>query len=465
MANVWKHRFRYVILLIGWLALTSISSNSLVFNLAQVCMAPSSHKNETTTETHSTVIDYTPKEISLINGALALGITVFTIPCTMSFTRYGMRWPLFFAGMLSALSTALMPLATMYNLYAVLICRVVQGIAYAANLPAIGRLCSQWSSLKQAGMFVSVLTSYMALSSGLTNAVGGKICESQFGWPMVYYAHAAVCIMIFAIWIVIYDDTPTNSSKVSPKELSKIQMNKTHTEIHGDKRSPPYRYLLTDLVVYVIWLCALAEFFITVFLTLYSPYYIRNVLHYSIEMTGYYSAISRIAQVPFRLIFGYASDKIKFLNDDLKLIVFNSIALGGAALSLIGLAFVPEQHPIVGVILLTTISIVQGSVSAGFFKCAVLYGRQYSQFIIGNCQLIKCATLFLAPLSVAIFVSNSADQHQWRVIFLISGIGAFIINLLFCKLSQASPASYTAENFFETHPEKQINKLEMSDLK
>ncbi|KAI6177971.1 hypothetical protein M3Y98_00450400 [Aphelenchoides besseyi] len=444
MANVWKHRFRYVILIIGWLALTSISSNSLVFNLAQVCMAPSSHKNATI-EIQSTVIDYTPREISLINGALALGITVFTIPCTMSFTRYGMRWPLFFAGILSAISTALMPLATMYNLYAVY------------------RLCCQSASDRKIMFSMEFAETSRNICYFLYGAF--KICESRFGWPMVYYAHTAVCVMIFAIWIVIYDDTPTKSSKVSPKELSKIQMNKTHTEIHGDKRSPPYRYLLTDLVVYVIWLCALAEFFITVFLTLYSPYYIRNVLHYSIEMTGYYSAISRIAQVPFRLIFGYASDKIKFLNDDLKLIVFNSIALGGAALSLIGLAFVPEQHPIVGVILLTTISIVQGSVSAGFFKCAVLYGRQYSQFIIGNCQLIKCGTLFLAPLSVAIFVSNSADQHQWRVIFLISGISAFIINLLFCKLSQASPASYTSENFFDSHPEKQINKLEMSDLK
>ena len=106
---------------------------------------------------------------------MAVGITLATIPCTLSFARFGMRWPLFAAGMLSALSTALMPLAAEYHLYAVLMLRVVQGISYASNLPSVGILCSSWASLKQAGVFISVLTSYMALSSGLTNSFGGMV--------------------------------------------------------------------------------------------------------------------------------------------------------------------------------------------------------------------------------------------------------------------------------------------------
>lgn len=59
----------------------------------------------------------------------------------ISFVKFGMKWILFAAGILSALSTALMPLATGYHLYAVLMVRVLQGLAYAANLPAVGKLC------------------------------------------------------------------------------------------------------------------------------------------------------------------------------------------------------------------------------------------------------------------------------------------------------------------------------------
>lgn len=38
--------------------------------------------------------------------------------------------------------------------------------------------------------------------------------------------------------------------------------------------------------------------------------------------------------------------------------------------------------------------------------------RQYSQFIISTIQLIKCAALFLAPATVAFFVSDEADLAQ-----------------------------------------------------
>lgn len=65
----------------------------------------------------------------------------------------------------------------------------------------------------------------------------------------------------------------------------------------------------------------------------------------------------------------------RFFDDNVKLILFNSIALGGAGLSLIALGFVPDEYPIFGVILLTVISMVTGAASSGFFKGAVLYSR------------------------------------------------------------------------------------------
>lgn len=120
-----------------------------------------------------------------------------------------------------------------------------------------------------------------------------------------------VCIILFGIWILIYDDTPAESGQVSSKELSKIHYNKTQAQMENAKIKTPYRFLLTDILVWTIWLNAFAEFFITIFLTLYTPYYIHNVLKYSVEKTGHYAALSRVSQVPFRLIFGYLSDKLK----------------------------------------------------------------------------------------------------------------------------------------------------------
>jgi hypothetical protein len=97
--------------------------------------------------------------------------------------------------------------------------------------------------------------------------------------------------------------------------------------------------------------------------------------------------------------------------------------------------------------------------------------RQYSQFVIGNCQLIKCGILFLAPLAVAVFVQSSADKTQWRWIFLLAGATALIANFLFARFSQALPAAYTVEGFFDQNLQQQnadplslaAEKLELSE--
>jgi sugar phosphate permease len=195
------------------------------------------------------------------------------------------------------------------------------------------------------------------------------------------------------------------------------------------------------------------EFFITIFLTLYTPYYLHNALQYNSVKTGFYASISRISQVPFRLIFGYASDKIK-IDENVKLIVFNSIALAGAGICMLGLGFVPDNYPILGVILLSLISMSTGSGSSGFFKGAVLYTRQFSQFVIGICQFIKCGILFLAPIEVAAFVTESSNKNQWRIIFMSTGILALIVNIMFCRFSQACAAVYTADGFFDDKSKK-----------
>lgn len=147
------------------------------------------------------------------------------------------------------------------------------------------------------------------------------------------------------------------------------------------------------------------------------------------------------------------------MNENVKLILFNSIALASAGLCLLGLGFVPDSCPILGVILLTIISMSTGAASSGFFKGAVLYTRQFNQFVIGICQFIKCGILFLAPIEVAAFVTDSADRSQWRIIFISTGISALIVNALFCRFSQADPAAYTADGF--DFNSKKTNKSEV----
>lgn len=134
--------------------------------------------------------------MSLINWAVGFGTILATFPFSALYNKFGAKWPFFAAGLLSSVATAFIPMAAVYHLYALLGLRflqvkylnmyiyfikvtgnnVFQGIAYAADFAAVGVLCSKWASLKQNGLFISVLTFYSPLSSFFTNSFGGMVC-------------------------------------------------------------------------------------------------------------------------------------------------------------------------------------------------------------------------------------------------------------------------------------------------
>jgi hypothetical protein len=128
----------------------------------------------------------------------------------------------------------------------------------------MGMICSRWASLKQNALFISVLTCYSPLSTAVTNPLAGivsafpflllppslslsfhfhlllKICESRFGWPMVYYVHAVACLCLFLLWLLFYNDHPARNHFVVDQELEKIHRGKSRAHINMD-RHVPYR--------------------------------------------------------------------------------------------------------------------------------------------------------------------------------------------------------------------------------
>lgn len=66
-------------------------------------------------------------------------------------------------------------------------------------------------------------------------------------------------------------------------------------------------------MVWTIWLNAFVEICASAYLGMYLPSYFKFVLNYGIEKTGYLASLPTLMIIPTRIIFGYASDKIKFV--------------------------------------------------------------------------------------------------------------------------------------------------------
>lgn len=184
-SKIFAHRFRYLILILGCLCLTSICSNMISLNFTFICMI---HKNPADPRAiaivdNVTLLHYPPKpqyfydqhEKSMLIWAVAISSLVATFPFTILYSKFGAKYVLLSAGLLSAFATLLIPTAVKHGLQWFLVLRVFQGISYAAVFAAIGVLCSRWASLKQNGVFISVLTCFSSLATSITNPVAGAV--------------------------------------------------------------------------------------------------------------------------------------------------------------------------------------------------------------------------------------------------------------------------------------------------
>uniref|UniRef100_A0A915EQI0 Major facilitator superfamily (MFS) profile domain-containing protein n=1 Tax=Ditylenchus dipsaci TaxID=166011 RepID=A0A915EQI0_9BILA len=353
--NIFCNKFRYFILILGTLCMTSIFSNMITLNFTIICM-DSQNKTGTVFEgieekPSESVFeiarfhDYTAYEKTMLQWTVSISAMLATFPFTWLCTQFGARYVFFASGMLSTFSTALIPPASALGLGWFIAVRVLQGLAYASDFAVIGVLCTRWASLRENAKFLGVLTCFSPLSSVLTNSVSGVICDTPaLGWPWVHYVHAMAS---FAQRIFV-----------------------------------PYLDVIKDKVVWSVWLNAFADIFSGYFLIIYAPTYLKKVLQYSTTETGFFGALIAGAHIPIKLGAGYISDSFNCLPERKKMWVFNSIALLCPAAIYVYACFAPLDHPFITVLLFGGVHATLGFNCGGFYKCGALVSRQYAEVVI-----------------------------------------------------------------------------------
>ncbi|CAO4379729.1 unnamed protein product [Caenorhabditis nigoni] len=440
--SCWGNYYRCLILFVAFLCLTSICSNYIIINFSFICMQEDLTDFVVVNGTKTSIYTYDGDHKKYIMWAVGAGTVLGTVPTNWLVVKFGAKWTFLVAGLISAASTALIPLAAKYDYYLLLFLRFVQGFAYSTDFAAIGIITVRWAPLNEVALFLAILTCFTGAASIITNSVTGFICESSFGWKYAYYLHAFVGLILFALWAAFYMDDPQDSKRVSERELTGIHKNKSAA--HLDKKSDiPYTKLFTSPVVLIIWLNAFFEMSAVIFFTTYLPIYFHQVLGFSIQQTGVIVAIILGVNIPLRLASATFSDRITFLTEKTKIIIFNSISVGLSGLLLACTAFIPSQFNVeicwyfVGIMMCISVN------CGGFYKCAALHARQHAHIVIAAIQFTKCLALFTGPTLVAFYVKVESNQSQWIPVYLCLGLSMFAANLISVFVFTDEPAKWT----------------------
>lgn len=361
-------RTRYIVLLLVTLCLSSLWSNILTFNLSIICMGPNNstslvssiahaNANESffdhriaqdferasrdervneadkaptpSTENESHIVsvidsdyyfsitdetDYTPTadEKSMLIGAVAVGALIAIMPITYLINRLGPRLVFTGVGLLSTIATALIPTAVRSGFFYFLLLRGLQGVSYAACMPMVGVVTARWATLKQNGIYLSILTGYIQIAPTMTMPVSGALCVSSYGWSFIYYIHACWTLICFIIFVLFYRNSPQKHPFVGEIELKILALGKVQiiTATKKAQKAVPYAAIFKTASVWAVWLAAVGNFSGTNLVALFSPTYLNKTIGFPVESTGFSAALPPLVQLLVKLFSGLTSDKV-----------------------------------------------------------------------------------------------------------------------------------------------------------
>lgn len=165
-----------------------------------------------------------PTEKSLLFSGSAIGAMIGLIPSVPLISSLGIRNMLTASGVVSACGSLLFPIAVSYHYYAVLLCRVLQGLGISILFTVVGVIPGIWAPNNEMGTFLAILSCAFQLSSIISMPVSGILCESQFGWRSIYYLFGVLTLLTYFVFYIFYTDEPKMHRNVSEKELSRIQV-------------------------------------------------------------------------------------------------------------------------------------------------------------------------------------------------------------------------------------------------
>uniref|UniRef100_A0A914XNJ9 Major facilitator superfamily (MFS) profile domain-containing protein n=1 Tax=Plectus sambesii TaxID=2011161 RepID=A0A914XNJ9_9BILA len=474
-------RTRYAVLILVTLCMSSVWSNILTFNFTVICMKSTHKANQQQqqwnvgpptrrdlfrrntsmdspdfddvlddlfdSDAHMISLsnyDYSHTARLMVIGAVAVGALLSSVPLIYLIDFYGPRIVFTAAGLLSAIATALIPIAAeLGGLPYFLGLRALQGVAFAVCTPMIGGVTAKWATLKQNGLFISLLTSYLQLAPSFTMPISGALCVSRFGWQSVYYFHAFGCFVLFALFAVFYRNSPKEHPFVSESELKQLTAGKLKLAVQASKQVP-YAAIFKTMSVWAVWVAAIGNFSALNLVQLFSPTYLNKVMRYPVAETGLSAALPVFLQFVVKVIAGLTSDKLTCIAETLKVRVYNSVAFWGCGLFFIALCMVPSKQPTLALVMLICGNSILGFTTGGFFKSATLVARHYGQFVMSIVSMVMCLTMVVVPVIVGLATeSNTVDE--WRSVFLVVASILIATNILFCLFGSSKAALWAQD--------------------
>lgn len=291
----------------------------------------------------------------------------------------------------------------------------LQGVIY----PSLFYLYVQWFQASERSKANSGIQIGQSIGSCLIYIVGGYLCNTTIGWPLVFYTVAIFHIPWIILWYFLVTDYPPDKMNF-----------KTNRKIHT-----PWFQIATSKAVWASILSKLAcSFGFYMFLSKL-PNYLNKVHKVNIVHNGYINAATFASYgcscflAPFLADYIIKSMKISTIRVR---ILFQGIAMMTPAICLIIITLIHEK--IIIIIIIITAMFGYGFVTGGEWTLVSDYSPNFVGSVSGFVHILGFIAGFLAPDIIGIILDSDIGdlEFKWNISFYISAILYAICYVLFC---------------------------------
>lgn len=420
---------RIFMIFLAFCGMTAINCGFAAFNFAIVCMVEPDSNATQPKGRYAGVFDWDKGEQANLLAAQAWGGILSSIPAGWLSDKYGGKYVFLAALVVNTISTALSPWAAFQGQAWLFAARMFTGMAAGAGWPSVIQMATRWGSPAERASLIAMGTVGCQFGQLLTIAVGGVLCDSNGGWPSIFYIWSGLSGLIAIIWFLLYTDHSDQCRFISAKERAYLQET-CHPSSDSKEPKPkvPWRYVLlapTSMAIYMSHFC---NIWLTVFSNEFVPTYGKEVLNLDIASNGFYSALPLLCQFVSCLLFGTMADKISCKSRSVTFSVkfFNTICLGLPCAGLIALSFLDESSGAgVAIFCLCFCAFLYASSVAGFIRCMVLIAPKFSGTISSVSNVYSYVACIAMPYVVGVVTADGTASEWHDAFYICLGLAVF----------------------------------------
>ncbi|XP_068711966.1 vesicular glutamate transporter 3-like [Montipora foliosa] len=376
-----------------------------------------------------------PRMKGLILGAFYYGYMVFQIPGGWLALRLGGARLFGIAVLVASVFTLLTPTATRWSPIALIILRILEGLALGVLFPCNHAIWSRWAPSAERTTLVTVSVTGSSIGYLLTMPVSGILSKYGFdgGWASVFYCFGLFGMVWYVLWLMVVYESPATHPTISIEEKTLIQTSALDLS-NIDQLVIPWKSILSSPPVWGIIAANFALDWAFYILLISMPIFLLDVMNTSITKMGFLAASPFLVKGLCTPMSGLAADilrKSKMSTTTVRKVFYAAGAIASGFLILIA----GYSLDVTVVVICMSLAGMTTSLAYPAYTVNMLdIAPRFASIVMGICNTIGTTAGFVSPIVVG-FVTQHKSAKEWQEVFWIAFAILVVGTLAFCALT------------------------------